>query len=394
MCPPWYRGSSAPRDGRSSGHARSPSRGRPMSTLPFAERRAAIEAADRESPGETVPVALVLLDVDRLQAVNAEHGPAAGDELLDRLEELLRSLVRPHDTLLRIGGGTFGLALPGARRLDGLLVAERLRTVVARRPLLDGRRVTLSAGVAAVPDDGRTREEIERHARRALRWAKEHGRNLCAVAGEAVAPELDEGSGDILAHLFAVVESIDAQHLHTRDHSESVARYAVAVGQELGLDEAHVMRIRRAAFLHDIGKIAIDDTILSKPDRLTDAEFEQIKVHPVVGARMLHHAGLVEEAVWIRHHHERVDGRGYPDGLAGESIPVEARIIFVADSLEAMTSDRPYRRGMPVASALEELRRCAGTQFDPAVVDAVVRLLDDGRLEVLGLREDGSAPTC
>lgn len=364
-----------------------------MSTLPFAERRAAIEAADRESGGETVPVALVLLDVDRLQSVNAEHGPAAGDELLDRLEELLRSLVRPHDTLLRIGGGTFGLALPGARRLDGLLVAERLRTVVARRPLLDGRRVTLSAGVAAVPDDGRTREEIERHARRALRWAKEHGRNLCAVAGEAVAPELDEGTGDILAHLFAVVESIDAQHLHTRDHSESVARYAVAVGQELGLDEPHVMRIRRAAFLHDIGKIAIDDTILSKPDRLTDAEFEQIKVHPVVGARMLHHAGLVEEAVWIRHHHERVDGRGYPDGLAGESIPVEARIIFVADSLEAMTSDRPYRRGMPVAAALEELRRCAGTQFDPAVVDAVVRLLDDGRLEVLGLREDGSAPT-
>lgn len=362
-----------------------------MSGVPHAQYRVALHAAmDEEADGHdraALPTALVLLDVDRLGTVNQEHGTAAGDDLLDVLEELLRSLVRPHDTLLRLQGGTFGLVLPGARRLDGLLVAERLRTVVARRTLLDGRRVTLSAGVAAIPDDGRTRPEVEQHARRALRWAKDHGRNLCAVASEATVAASDQDPGDILAHLYAVVESIDAQHLHTRDHSENVARYAVAIGQALGLDEAHVMRIRRAAFLHDIGKIAIDDAILSKPDKLTDEEFKQILVHPVVGARMLHHAGLVEEAVWVRHHHERVDGRGYPDGLLGEVVPIEARIIFVADSLEAMTSDRPYRRGMPVRAAMEELHRCAGSQFDARIVEVTTALLAGGRLEVLALRD-------
>ncbi len=362
-----------------------------MST-PHVQRRAALgDAIDAECGDDDrapLPSALVLLDVDRLTTVNAEHGAEAGDLLLDVLEELLRSLIRPHDTLLRLQGGTFGLVLPGARRLDGLLVAERLRTVVARSTLLDGRRVTLSAGVAAIPDDGRTRPEVEQHARRALRWAKDHGRNLCAVASEATVTAADQAPGDILAHLYAVVESIDAQHLHTRDHSENVARYAVAIGQELGLDEAHVMRIRRAAFLHDIGKIAIDDAILSKPDKLTDEEFAQIMVHPVVGARMLHHAGLVEEAVWVRHHHERIDGRGYPDGLVGEVIPIEARVIFVADSLEAMTSDRPYRRGMPVDSAMAELQRCAASQFDERVVEVATALLVSGRLEVLALRED------
>jgi len=363
-----------------------------VSGVRHTERRRELAAAidsDSDPRGHpALPAALVVIDVDALGEVNADHGQDVGDALLDHLEELLRSLVRPHDTVLRLDGGTFGLVLPGARRLDGLLVAERLRTNVARRRIIDGRRVTLSAGVAAIPDDGRTRAEVEARARRALRWAKGQGRNLCAVASEASSDPSDQEPDDVLAHLHAVVQSIDAQHLHTCDHSENVAAYAVALGQELGLDEAHLMRIRRAAFLHDIGKIAVDDAILSKPDGLTDEEFGQIQVHPVVGARMLHHAGLVQEAVWVRHHHERVDGCGYPDGLVADAIPFEARILFVADAFEAMTSDRPYRRGMSVRAALEELHRCCGTQFDQRVVEAMTRLLASGRFEVLALRHD------
>jgi HD-GYP domain-containing protein (c-di-GMP phosphodiesterase class II) len=238
-----------------------------------------------------------------------------------------------------------------------------------------------------MPQDGTTREELERHADQALYWAKRNGKNLCAVASEAIASETDTAQPGMLAHLHGVVAGIDAEHLHTRDHSENVASYAVAIGQVLGLDGDRIVRVRRAAFLHDVGKVAVPDAILSKPEPLTSEEFEYIRLHPAVGSTMLHHAGLHDEAQWVRAHHERLDGRGYPDGLGGDEIPLEARVIFVADSFEAMTSDRPYRRGMPVEEALAELRRCAGTQFDPRVVEALAGLVEADQLAVMALRD-------
>ena len=190
-----------------------------------------------------------------------------------------------------------------------------------------------------------------------------------------------------------MVAAIDARELATRDHSENVAAYAVAVGQELGLDRERIMALRRAALLHDIGKITVAADILAKPGKLDPLEWAQIQRHPLVGATMLAHAGLMEESGWIRHHHERMDGQGYPDGLLGERIPLEARIIFVADSFEAMTSDRPYRAGMEVDDAMAELRRHAGAQFDARIVDALVELIGRGELAVLALRVEPSAAT-
>jgi HD-GYP domain-containing protein (c-di-GMP phosphodiesterase class II) len=151
------------------------------------------------------------------------------------------------------------------------------------------------------------------------------------------------------------------------------------------------MALRRAALLHDIGKITVSASILSKPGRLDPHEWTQIHAHPTVGATMLMHAGLPEESRWIRHHHERIDGNGYPDQLVRDQIPLEARIIFVADSFEAMTSDRPYRPGMRVEEALAELHRCAGTQFDPRIVDALAELIGGGELAVLALRAENVA---
>ena len=133
---------------------------------------------------------------------------------------------------------------------------------------------------------------------------------------------------------------------------------------------------------------AVAASILSKPGRLDPNEWTQIHRHPTVGATMLAHAGLPEESRWIRHHHERIDGNGYPDQLMGKQIPLEARIIFVADSFEAMTSDRPYRAGMDVQEALAELHRCAGTQFDRSIVDALADLIGRGELAVLALRAE------
>jgi diguanylate cyclase (GGDEF)-like protein len=331
--------------------------------------------------------ALVLFDIDDLRDINDTLGNQCGDEVLEQVGRIVGQLTRPSDTFARIGGEEFGLLMPETGQLDALLVAERLRTAVSRHRVLGERQVTLSGGVAAMPQDGTTREELQRRADQAMYWAKRNGKNMCAVASEAIASDTEAVQVGMLAHLHGVVAGIDAAQLHTRDHSENVGSYAVAISQRMGLADERIVRVRRAAFLHDIGKVAVSDTILGKPSALTDEEFEAIKVHPQVGETMLHHAGLHEEARWVGAHHERLDGHGYPQGLQADEIPLEARIIFVADSFEAMTSDRPYRRGMPVCDAVAELRRCAGTQFDREVVETLVGLVERDELAVLALRD-------
>lgn len=148
----------------------------------------------------------------------------------------------------------------------------------------------------------------------------------------------------------------------------------------MGLGASRAAGARRAAYLHDVGKALMPADILSKTSPLTEDEAALVRLHPAVGSAMLASAGLSPEAPFVRAHHERFDGRGYPDGLGGDEIPLEARIIFVADAFEAMTSGRPYRGRMPVAEALGELRRCSGTQFDPGVVDVLLGLVADGGL--------------
>lgn len=202
----------------------------------------------------------------------------------------------------------------------------------------------------------------------------------------------DAGVRDSVARLHAVVTAIDADGLHNHDHSDNVARYAVGIGRTLGLDPARVVKLQRAAFLHDVGKAEVPTGILAKRGPLTIEETERMQAHPVAGADRLAAAGLHEESRWVRSHHERADGGGYPDGLVGTQIPLEARIIMVADSFEAMTSDRPYRRGMAVADALQELRRCAGAQFDPVVVEAFAGLVEGGDIRVRPVRSAARIP--
>jgi diguanylate cyclase (GGDEF)-like protein/putative nucleotidyltransferase with HDIG domain len=358
-------------------------------------RRFFFEALDKEVGRHErydSSASLVIFDVDDFKQINDRHGHAAGDEVLRKIARIGQGLLRPADSFARIGGEEFALLLPETQQLDALLVAERLRTAVARSTMLPDRRVTLSGGVSSCPQDATTREEFEKKADAALYWAKRNGKDLCAVASEVTGAEEGSSDGDgMLAHLYAMVAAIDARELVTRDHSENVAAYAVAIGQALGMDRERIMALRRAALLHDIGKITVAASILSKPGRLDPHEWTQIQGHPTVGATMLMHAGLPDESRWVRHHHERIDGNGYPDQLVRNQIPLEARIIFVADSFEAMTSDRPYRTGMRVEEALAELHRCAGTQFDPPIVDALAELIDRGELAVLALRAESAA---
>lgn len=216
--------------------------------------------------------------------------------------------------------------------------------------------------------------------------------NATARSFQRIVRAADAGLKDTLARLHGIVAGIDADDLHNEDHSDNVAHYALALGRSLGLDAPKLSKLQRAAFLHDIGKAGVPNRILAKRGCLSAAEAELMEAHPMAGAAVLKAAGLHEESRWVRSHHERADGGGYPDGLVGTQIPLEARIIMVADSFEAMTSDRPYRRGMAVADALQELRRCAGAQFDPVVVEAFAGLVEGGDIRVRPVRSAARIP--
>jgi len=178
----------------------------------------------------------------------------------------------------------------------------------------------------------------------------------------------------------ALAEAVDAKDAYTRGHSERVGVYASKIAREMGFAKDFIERVYIAGLLHDVGKIGIRDAVITKPERLTPEEYDEIRRHPEIGARILEPVDFLREvAPCVRHHHEWYDGssRGYPDRLRGDQIPLPSRIILVADTIEAMTSDRPYRRALPLDVVFTELTKYAGSQFDPMVVDAAVRLLSD-----------------
>jgi putative nucleotidyltransferase with HDIG domain len=190
--------------------------------------------------------------------------------------------------------------------------------------------------------------------------------------------ELNSRLRTVNTELFRTVGQIlDARDPYVAGHSAQVAHYAAAIATELGMSSERVELVYHAGLLHDLGKIALPEHILNKPSKLTLLEFEQMKRHPEIGAELLSSSPALHHiAPLIRHHHERWDGHGYPDQLAGEAIPLESRILAVCDTVEAMASDRPYRRAEPLAAIIAELRRCSGTQFEPQVVEAFIRLVE------------------
>jgi putative nucleotidyltransferase with HDIG domain len=182
-----------------------------------------------------------------------------------------------------------------------------------------------------------------------------------------------------VATMRALAEAVDAKDSHTRGHSERVAVYASRIARALGCKSKFIERIYLAALLHDIGKIGVPDQILGKPGRLTPEEYDLIKRHPTTGARILEPVSFLHDIVpWVRHHHEWYDGseHGYPDLLRGQEIPYASRIILVADTVEAMSSDRPYRKGQPTGVVIDEIQRFRGTQFDPDAAEALLSILE------------------
>jgi diguanylate cyclase (GGDEF)-like protein/putative nucleotidyltransferase with HDIG domain len=323
-------------------------------------------------------LALVICDLDHFKRVNDTLGHPAGDAVLRRFADLLRACTREDDAAVRLGGEEFALVLSGVGEREALAVAERLRREVAAEFREFPVPISVSVGIAdSEPCDGA--ESLVRAANRALFAAKRLGRDRCVVHHAETLAMLDaladDRAGEQLEAAMLLAETLDLRDVATARHSETVGRYAEQIADELGLAADQVERVRVAGVLHDIGKLGISDAVLLKTGSLEAAEWAEIRRHPELGARILEHANLRDVATWVLAHHERIDGGGYPRGLSGDSIPLEGRILAVADAYEAMTADRPYRRALPQAEARAELVRGAGTQFDADVVAAFLRVL-------------------
>lgn len=339
--------------------------------------RAFHEGLDRSlSVGEQV--SLVMVDLDGLKRTNDELGHQAGDELIKALAQGLERTLCDGQAAYRIGGDEFAVVLRGGRAMDGFYLAQGLRNSLASAP--GSRSVSATAGIADL-HSGAGKDLLIWRADLALIEAKRAHRGVLVYSPD-LEMERDAGQEDDRRHVTtlatALARAVDAKDAYTHSHCETVAELCALVAEEFGLPPERVARIRLAGLLHDVGKIGVSDAILQKPGPLTAEEFAIMQTHPTLGCHIVSAAELEEEARWIRHHHERLDGAGYPDGLLGSQVPIESRIIMVADAFEAITADRPYRDRRSVPEALRELSRHAGTQFDPRCLEALERIVGDG----------------
>jgi diguanylate cyclase (GGDEF)-like protein/putative nucleotidyltransferase with HDIG domain len=328
------------------------------------------------------PITLALLDIDHFKAVNDTYGHPAGDEVIVEVARRLAGMLGPDDLAARWGGEEFAVYLHGVGDAPTARArCEELRLAIANEPvrMMQGElQITISIGAAiAVADD--SADELIDRADGALYQAKRSGRNRTRLVGEAVArDDLDAELPDYV-HVARALALAAGVRVGTQDlHTEQVSDLAGRVAEALGASPIVVMRCRLAGLLHDIGKVAVPDSILTKRGPLTAEELEVMRSHAIVGAEIVCRvSALAGTAGAIRHHHERWDGGGYPDGLSGEAIPLEARIVTAADAYSAMTGDRLYSDACEFDSAIAELRGASGSQFDQRVVEALIRVLGD-----------------
>ena len=326
-------------------------------------------------------LSVLLGDLDGFKAVNDRFGHEAGDGVLRQVAEDMLKWKRRVDTPARIGGEELALLLPDTDERGAFLVAERLRRATHRSFAEDPMGLTISFGVATFPAHGDDLRSLMRAADRALYAAKDLGKDRTAIYSPEVARVLARASGsqggDLqLAPLMSLAEALDVRDTGNAVHSRTVGRYARMMAVELGLSPERVERVRVAGVLHDVGKIGVSDPLLVKMGPLGDEDWRELKTHPEIGAQLLSRPELADLRSWVLAHHERPDGTGYPFGLSGDEIPLEARILAVADAYEAMTRGRVYREALGREAAREELRAGAGSQFDRQVVEAFLTALD------------------
>lgn len=321
------------------------------------------------------PLTLVVLDIDHFKAINDTFGHQAGDTVLVEVAHRLDAQARSTDTLARVGGEEFAWILPETDAGAAAALVERARGAMAAHPFGEITGLTISAGLCDLTQ-ATTPGELFRLADAALIAAKNNGRDALVVYNPETVSDLSADDrvqrlerARTLTAVRALARAVDARDRATQRHSERVAALAFDIAIAAGWSQDRADELREAALVHDVGKIGVSDAILTKPGPLTDDEFAEMKTHPALGAQVVSEVLTEEQVSWVRSHHERLDGTGYPDGLVGDEIPDGGRILAVADAWDAMTSDRSYRGARSSAEALAEFERCRGTQFDPVLID-------------------------
>jgi len=357
-------------------------------------------------------LSVAFIDIDRFKPVNDTYGHNSGDAVLRQVASLISSNIRASDLFGRYGGEEFMLILPETPHDEAVVLAEKLRNLVQQQPLViaghQRLRVTISIGVAGDVGSQLQVDALVDQADAAMYAAKSLGRNRtylyravdesapvrrAPISAEhrAAATAIGQWANDTATEALASV--LAPQPHHRGRPSDMIASLATGIGLELGLPEEEIERIRIASLLHDLGKLAVPPEILDKPTALSDGEWQAIGEHPRIGQVILEQASGLREAIpVVLHHHERFNGGGYPHGLKGNEIPMGARIVSVADAYHAMVHERPYKDALTHEQALAELRRNAGSQFDPDIVDVFCTIYaqgvpPDGLEEVYKLHE-------
>ena len=341
------------------------------------------------------PFTVAIIDIDNFKTINDVLGHATGDEVLKKFAACMKSQKRTTDVLARYGGDEFVILMPETKANDAVGLLERVQAKVQQIKVAEELSMTISCGVAqSLLNRDNSSSEVIRRADLALYEAKSDGRNCVKLWDRTMSKILSPGDIEVeriqklkrriaglseqaekmfIQSIWVLVQALEAKDPYAKKHSENVMHYAVGIAKTMKIAPGQLEVIRRAAMIHDIGKIGVPDSILSKPGRLTPRERHIIEQHPLIAVRILDKMSFLEQEIAIvRGHHEKWNGQGYPDGLSNTSIPFGARILAVADAFDALASNRSYHDSRSLAEAIDILVDSSGYDFDPEPVKAMV----------------------
>lgn len=337
---------------------------------------------------------LVMIDVDDFKLYNQLYGTEAGDGALKRIAGMIQKEVGEKGIVARYSGKVFTVLLPGVTKSEAEAFTGRISERVREMNKLSGenamKALTVSCGIALGVCPIHDFHELIEHADTAVYYAKKAGKNRTVIYEEGNGgerpSELSYQPGvysDYAPTIYALTAAIDAKDHYTFSHSENVAYYARELARAYGMNEEGIKIIYEAGLLHDIGKIGIEESILNKPGKLTEEEYQIVKSHVELSIGIIRHLPSLDYVIpAVIGHHERYDGKGYPRGIRGEEIPLMARILCVADSFDAMVTARSYKPSIAVEDALENLEKDTGQQFDPKLVPVFVKSIREGRIQI------------
>ena len=361
-----------------------------------------LDSEYRRAKRYDLPLCLIMMDIDNFKLINDTYGHPFGDFILKEITHIINDSIRDTDIASRYGGEEFTVILPNATLDGAFAVAEKLRHTAADYVFSQAdntTRLTLTIGISSLAEEEiKTKDDMVKHADEAMYEGKIRGKNMVVSWGEFILWErLAAKKGEVSTEHYrkrfmstantmkrsymeaatTLVKTLEAKDGYSATHSYLVATYAVRLAEELGLSREKTEIIKNSAILQDVGKIAIPSGILTKTDKLTEEEYNILKTHPEQSARVLEGIGFLEEEIpIILYHQEWFNGEGYPSGLKGTAIPLGARILAICDAYAAMTSKRPYRGSLTHKDAAEEIRRGAGRQYDPHLIEPFVRAME------------------